>query len=818
MNFFKDKFITAFLAALILIQPLGFSEDQIVSINSGDVKFQGLFRGEPTKAPNGSHTKFDNVYVTDDTLRAVKGRDRVASAPADATYNGIAYYENAAGTTKKIIVKEASSVVSYEVDGTGRALLVASGLANEDIDFAQIGDTLYFSGITDGLYKWTGGGLASAISGVSAPSAVNFTASAAPGGLTSGEDAVVTATQNKTTGTGYISQTIGGTCQTCGSNVCVYSASPSSNASVACADLDSGMFNKTCATSSIYKYKITKYNSKWGIESEASTADNASLSGNNSISWTCGQIGAHDDDATCNDDGGSAPTYGFICAAGALTNITFSGAQTSSSGTLSSAPGDPFDTYRVYRTVAGGSDYFLLGEQSTGAYTDGKPDSSLGNPFDTTLDTIDPPKARYIAEYKGTIFLGQGSTISFSRIPVKVASSADTYWLATDNIDIGSRKPITGLHNTSDSLMVFTENSIKEMTGFGASTFRIKNAIEGIGAISDETIETDLNGDLIFFAGTSGVYKLRTFDQPQVDATGQSVENNRRVNLQRISSPALDSVFQGTDSQIDLDPATYSASHAYYDTDNDLYFLYIDQHCFIYDNKGAIWSHLPASKFNGGVFRKSSNAPGVGVLYDNYGFIYNNWTGYENGIHSGTVTGNPTSSGNTTLTDSTATFNTTGDGLKGLWVFLDNENGEWRQISSNTGTQLTVSSAWTTNPAVDDIYYIAYIIPDFQTKQYSFGKIPQKTNVNNIYVIHGKSDTTQTLYMDLLSYVDRSITAENAKSFDLVTNYVDKVGTKGYGFWHDWEFRTFIYNTSNTIDPPLNILGYGLAGDIIKEK
>jgi hypothetical protein len=129
-----------------------------------------------------------------------------------------------------------------------------------------------------------------------------------------------------------------------------------------------------------------------------------------------------------------------------------------------------------------------------------------------------------------------------------------------------------------------------------------------------------------------------------------------------------------------------------------------------------------------------------------------------------------------------------------------------------------VSSAWTTNPAVADSYYIAYIIPDFTSKQYSFGKVPEKTNLNFVYVIHGKSDTTQSLYLDLLSYVDRSITAENAKSFDLTTNYVDKIGIKGFGFWHDIEMRTFIYNASNTIDPPLNILEYGLSGESVKQK
>lgn len=788
MNFFKDKFVTLFVAIVVAFQPVAFAEDKIIHINSGEVKFQGLYRIEPTKVPNGGHTKFDNVYVDEDSLKSVKGRDRLTTTAAvDISDNGSAYYENQAGTVKKLIIKEASSLVSYATDGSGRAVLVASGLTNEKVDFSQIGDTLYMSSTTDGLYSWSGTGSASSVGSVSAPSAVDFSGASTVGGLTSGINAFAVCTDGSATSgrTGTLAASNQRNCPATANcwgddgdsvcfetgEICIYYIPP---------------------TTSTYKYKITKYSTKWGIESEPSTSDSATLTGGNNATVQC--------------SGGQT--------------VEGTGGQTSTSGTLAADPSTPFDSYRIYRTVAGGEDYFLLGDSKgfSAAYTDGKPDASLGNPLDTTLDTITPPKARYIAEYKGTIFLGQGTTVSFSRVPVKVASSADTYWLATDNIEIGTKKAITGMHTTADSLMIFTEREIKELTGFGAASFRIKNAVNGVGTVSDETIETDLNGDLIFFAGTSGVYKLRTFDQPQVDVTGESVENSRRVSVQRISSPALDSVFQGTDSQIDLDPADYANAHAYYDTDNDLYFLYVDSHCFLYDNKGAIWSHIPATKMTSSVWRKSGNSIGVGVLRDNYGFWYNNWTGYENGIHSGTVTGSPTASGNTTLTDSTATFNTTGDGLKGVWVFLDNEDGEWRQIASNTATELTVSSAWTTNPATADKYYIAYIIPDFVSKQYTFGAVPEKTNLNFVYVIHGKSDTTQSLYLDLLSYVDRSITAENAKSFDLTTNYVDKIGIKGFGYWHDIEMRTFIYSTSNTIDPPLNLLEYGLVGDAVKEK
>ena len=801
------KIIASFCITLLALQPLGFAEDKIISINSSDeTKFQGLYRTEATKIPNGGHVKFDNVYIEDGTIRAVKGRDRLNStAHSETTVKGMAYYENSSGTTKKIIVKEASSVVSYETDGTSRAVLLGT-LTDEYVDFVQIGDTLYWNSVTDGLKKWSGSGSAATVGAAGAGSTPTFSSSlTVAGGMTPGSDIGVTA-----------SITTDDSCAVPSTYAVATGCTTLTSNDVGGQNVagDDGTLEEA-ATSSTYKYKATQYSSLWGIESEAGSATTVTLTGDDKFSWSATNCQVCD--TTCTAAGtGCADGSGLASCCAGVDYVT-GGSATSTTATAGSGTA-PFNTTRIYRTVAGGSEFFLVGEQNGGTFTDGKPDVSLGNPLDTTIDTITPPTYRYIAEFKGTIFTASGAKVAFNRLPVKTATDADTYWLATDNIDIGTNDSVSGLQKTADSLIVFTPSTIKEITGFGASNFKVLNLVNGVGAISDEAIETDLQGDLIFFGGASGVYKLRTFDQPQVDSTGQSVGGNRRVQIQRISSPALDRVFQGLDDQIVLTTSDYSTAHSYYDSDKDFYFLYIGSDCFIYDNKLAVWSHEPATKFIGSLYRKSPSSTGTAVLVDNLGFFYNNWTGYENGIQSGTVTGNPTSSASTTLTDSGATFNTTGDGLKGLWVYISKDAGEWRQITSNTSTAITVSSAWTVNPVVADTYYIAYIIPDFQTKQYSFGQVPEKTNVNFIYVIHGKSDTSQSLEMDLLSYVDKSTTAENAKTFDLTTNYVDKIGTKGFGFWHDWEMKTYIYNTSNTINPPLNVLEYGLSGEVVAEE
>lgn len=91
------------------------------------------------------------------------------------------------------------------------------------------------------------------------------------------------------------------------------------------------------------------------------------------------------------------------------------------------------------------------------------------------------------------------------------------------------------------------------------------------------------------------------------------------------------------------------------------------------------------------------------------------WSGSNDGVPSGTAFGKVTSSGNTTLTDSTAAFLNTGGKLIERAVYAISSDGltiQRRRITANTATQLTISSAWDTNPNTDYTYIVGGI--DFQ--------------------------------------------------------------------------------------------------------
>lgn len=798
------KVLSTALSLLLLITSSAYAETTTLPID----ELKGLQRNpQADRIDNGAHAQFDNVYISDGNIQVVKGRDRLNStALSNVTTNGFWYYENAAGTTKKLVRMENTALASYDVDGTNRTSL-NTGLTNEPHDAVQIGDSLYITSTTDGLYVWTGSGAASAVTGVSAPSTVDFSATTGTGSMTPGIDILVTPSVTfddscaiPTTATAATGCTTLTSFDLGGSGVTT----------------DDGTLEQA-GTTTTYSYKVSSASTIWNIETEPSSADTATLKGDDTFTWAATSCNTCDQDcgsggANCNNGAGLAS-----CCTG-IEYIT-TGKQTRTTGTLASAPSDPFNGYCIYRTVAGGTDYFKVGCVIGGgtAYTDGKADAALADPLDTTIDTIDPPSYRYTAEYKGVLFLAEGKEINYTHLPIGTVTSADKYWLKDDRLDTGGKKPITGLQPTANSLLVFSSDTVQEVTGFGAGSFRLKTLLQGVGAISDETIEADSNGDIIFFSGVNGVYKIRPSLQAQDDLTG-TVIDQPKTHLVRISSPFMDDVFAGQDDQIDLDPADFSASHAYYDFDNDLYFLYIGSHCFIFDNANAQWSHVPAARMGASVYRKSPSAAGQGVLVDNVGFMYNNWTGYENGIHSGSVTGTITASGNTTLTCGACSFNTTNDGLKGLWVFLDNENGEYRQIASNTGTQLTVSTAWTTNPIAADSFYVGYIIPHVKTKQYSLDKPPKRTSQAVLWFLNNKADSAQTL--EVYGYQDKStlsINATNAKEVALADRFITPLGFPMNSPWVQWEYRTFIYNTSDSINPPLDITAYAISGEVLPE-
>jgi hypothetical protein len=128
------------------------------------------------------------------------------------------------------------------------------------------------------------------------------------------------------------------------------------------------------------------------------------------------------------------------------------------------------------------------------------------------------------------------------------------------------------------------------------------------------------------------------------------------------------------------------------------------------------------------------------------------------GSSLGTLRGTATSATSTTLTDSLAAFYTTGDKLIGVPVYIVSGTGagQWRIISSNTATQLTVSAAWTTTPDATSVYRVGAI--ELQLRSKWFDLVAGKSKTFKKLRVYFQPDTTDyTLGVKL--YYDFSSTA-----------------------------------------------------------
>lgn len=141
---------------------------------------------------------------------------------------------------------------------------------------------------------------------------------------------------------------------------------------------------------------------------------------------------------------------------------------------------------------------------------------------------------------------------------------------------------------------------------------------------------------------------------------------------------------------------------------------------------------------------------------------------------SGTVRGTATSSGSTTLTDSGATFPTD---CKHATVSIVNGTGKGqiRYITTrNSATQITVDTAWTTNPDTTSTYQIGAIEWAIKTGRFTFSEVdrhnPQALRVDfwptsgaaqfDMRRYLGHSTSAETMSIDLQGDMERGLTGE----------------------------------------------------------
>lgn len=187
------------------------------------------------------------------------------------------------------------------------------------------------------------------------------------------------------------------------------------------------------------------------------------------------------------------------------------------------------------------------------------------------------------------------------------------------------------------------------------------------------------------------------------------------------------------------------------------------------------------------------------------GFYYKMLTGNNFGGASQTLSGTITSVGASTLTDTSAIFYTTDDGLKDIYVSLYDTNGDFQEkqkISSNNATVLTVDTAWTTSPQAGWTYEVGSIYSFWESKVFDFDTDIQK-RINDILIGYKKAAASTTLRVEFYYSQDADMVGNSYDAkveFDLSRAAYYKPLRLPNNQWRFMKFRVVEHGTNHPMD------------------
>jgi hypothetical protein len=133
--------------------------------------------------------------------------------------------------------------------------------------------------------------------------------------------------------------------------------------------------------------------------------------------------------------------------------------------------------------------------------------------------------------------------------------------------------------------------------------------------------------------------------------------------------------------------------------------------------------------------------------------------GTVEGLNTGDeASGTATASTSTTLTDSGASFVANDHENSTIAIVKGTGAGQIRRIDTvNSGTQVTVDSAWTTNPSTDSEYQVGPIEYFYKTGMFALAGLDEYSPFT--FRLNAKP-TTDNVYVNLRRYIDHSATAK----------------------------------------------------------
>lgn len=354
----------------------------------------------------------------------------------------------------------------------------------------------------------------------------------------------------------------------------------------------------------------------------------------------------------------------------------------------------------------------------------------------------DPPPAgiQWLCWYRGRMFAATGSYLYYSQLNLP-----ESFDGANEPVNPQDGDIITGLHPTSAGLLVFKRDSTYILQGDDPASWVLEVLDPELGCVSNDSAVTVEGvtrwwselGPVMLSGG--GLVAIGTpFIAPQIapDALAYNYLNGVVAGVDILNQMVIWSVPEAGQTRNSLLlPYNYRLNRW----------------------AASVWNPFDVASI--AVIEDSESRPWL--YFGNYGGqLFKWWSGDNDGVPSGTLNGTVTSATSTTLTDSTAAFYTTGAGLKERYVYAINSTNtdiQRRRITSNTATQLTIASAWTTNPDTTYTYVVGGIQFEFDTPWMDGGSPFVKKRFEYLFAQLGSDDAGVVVTLELYTNYDTTV-------------------------------------------------------------
>lgn len=281
-------------------------------------------------------------------------------------------------------------------------------------------------------------------------------------------------------------------------------------------------------------------------------------------------------------------------------------------------------------------------------------------------------------------------------------------------------------------MLVMGKNRIHRISGsYGEWTNIVLSETHGIAGHMARCINGD--GNMVFYTGTD----IKVTDAASIQS----------YNTQPILRYIRDMINHDRDEYVHLqfDKAHNKVKMSFSSRGSTINDKVLEYHT-IY----GTWTLADIPSTCSGVLTDTTTGQTYVAYGDSYGFVHRDETGFNYSAGtSGTRAGTATGATSTTLTDSAATFNTTGDGLKGVRVYISYGTGEqqFATITSNTSTELTVDG-WSggVTPSTDSVYLIGAIDAYFYSKAFDFGDQTAFKRVLDCTITHRMGESQYVVF------------------------------------------------------------------------